>query len=118
MGRALGGRGDLTLDDVRAALEAGDETARRIVVGAARPLGQVIAAVIGLLNVRRIVLLGSVAELGEPWIAAVRDEAARRSLGLLSEGTTIELGRPREHPVVLGASALLMTRELGLVPVR
>jgi N-acetylglucosamine repressor len=118
LGRALAGRGDVTLDDVRAALEAGDETARRIVVGAARPLGQVIAAVIGLLNIRRIVLLGSVAELGDPWIAAVRDEAARRSLGLLSEGTTIELGRPREHPVVLGASALLMTRELGLVPVR
>lgn len=108
----------LTLDDVRSALDAGDEPARRIVVAAARPLGQVIAGVIGLLNVRRIVLLGSVAELGQPWLAAVRDEATRRSLGLLASDTTIELGRPREHPVVLGASALLMTRELGLAPAR
>jgi N-acetylglucosamine repressor len=108
----------LTLDDVRNALERDDETARRVVVAAARPLGQVIAAVIGLLNVRRVVLLGSVAELGEPWLAAVRDEARRRSLRLLSRDTEIELGRPREHPVVLGASALLMTRELGLAPTR
>jgi hypothetical protein len=41
----------------------------------------------------------------------------RRSLGLLTGDTRIELGRT-EHDVVLGASALLMTRELGLVPVR
>jgi N-acetylglucosamine repressor len=108
----------LTLDDVRLALDAGDETARRVVVAAARPLGQVIAAVIGLLNVRRVVLLGSVAELGDPWLAAVRDEARRRSLRLLSSDTEIELGRPHEHPVVLGASALLMIRELGLAPTR
>jgi len=108
----------ITLDDVRSAVEAGDETARRVVVAAARPLGQVIAGVIGLLNVRRVVLLGSVADLGEPWLAAVRDEARRRSLRLLSSDTEIELGRPHEHPVVLGASALLMTRELGLVPTR
>jgi N-acetylglucosamine repressor len=118
LGRILAAVGELTLEDIRGALEAGDEPTRRVVVGAARPLGQVIAAVIGLLNVRRIVLLGSVAELGEPWLAAVRDEAGRRSLGLLSADTTIELGRPNEQPVVLGASALLMTRELGLVPVR
>jgi predicted NBD/HSP70 family sugar kinase len=108
----------LTLDDVRHALEMGDETARRVVVAAARPLGKVIASVISLLNVRRVVLLGSVAELGEPWLATIRDEAARRSLRLLADQTTIEIGRPHEHPVVVGATALLMTRELGLVAVR
>ncbi|HEY7737319.1 MAG TPA: ROK family transcriptional regulator [Candidatus Limnocylindrales bacterium] len=120
-GSALAGvlaRRPLTLDDVRDALAAGDEVARRVAVAAARPLGQVIAAVIGLLNVRRVVLLGSVSELGEPWLAAIRDEAARRSLRLLSDQTTIEIGRPHEHPVVLGATALLMTRELGLAAVR
>jgi N-acetylglucosamine repressor len=120
-GSFLGGRlqraGELTLDDIRAGLQEGDETTRRIVVAAGRFLGQAVAGLIGALNVNQIVLLGAVATLGEPWLAAVRDEAHRRSLGLISSGTRIELGRT-EHDVVLGASALLMTRELGLVPVR
>jgi N-acetylglucosamine repressor len=117
LGRRLAAAGELTLEDVRAGLEQGDEETRRVVVAAGRFLGQAVAALIGALNVNQIVLLGGVAALGEPWLEAVRDEASRRSLGLLTGGTRIELGRTR-NDVVLGASALLMTRELGLVPVR
>jgi hypothetical protein len=68
--------------------------------------------------VNRIHLIGSVPALGDVWLNAVRDEARRRSLGLLAEATAIERGRPVEHVVALGATALLMTRELGLVPQR
>lgn len=121
-GSALGTRlrdaGSLRLEDVAAALEAGDETARRVVVAAGRSLGQSIAALIGALNVNRFVLLGSVTILGEPWLAAVRSEAERRSLGLLAAQTRIEIGHPAHNVVLLGAAALLMTRELGLVPAR
>jgi predicted NBD/HSP70 family sugar kinase len=108
----------LDLDDIRAGLDAKDETTRRIVVAAGRFLGSAVAGLIGTLNVRRIVLIGSVAQLGEPWLDAVRDEAARRSLGMLGGETRIELGRTATDEVVLGASALLMVRELGLVPAR
>ena len=107
------GRG-LALDDVRSALDAGDEQARRIVVGAGRALGQVVAAMIGFLDVERIVLHGSVSSFGEPWLEAVRDEARRRSLGLLSRDVTIELAPSSDDLVVMGASALLLTAELGL----
>jgi predicted NBD/HSP70 family sugar kinase len=107
-----------TLDDVRDALEAGDETARWIVVAAGRALGRAIAGLIGTLNVERIVLLGRVTVLGEPWLDAVRDEARRRSLGPLVEHTSIELGSADDDIVMLGSSALLMTRELDLVPRR
>jgi predicted NBD/HSP70 family sugar kinase len=117
LGRRLGQTELLTLDDIRSGLDAGDEETRRIVVGAGRFLGQAVAALIGALNIGQIVLIGAVAALGEPWLDAVRDEARRRSLGLLTDETRIDLGRT-EHDVVLGASALLMTRELGLVPVR
>ena len=75
------------------------------------------ASLVGALNVNQIVLIGAVAALGETWLEAVRDETNRRTLGLLTGDLQIELGRT-EHDVVLGASALLMTRELGLVPVR
>ena len=60
----------------------------------------------------RVLLIGSVAELGDVWLDAVRDEAKRRALGLLADATVIERGRDVDHVVALGATALLMTREL------
>ncbi|HEV8489494.1 MAG TPA: ROK family transcriptional regulator [Candidatus Limnocylindrales bacterium] len=118
LGLRLATMGALDIADVRAALDAGDEDAAAIVAAAGRFLGQAVAGLIGALNVHRIVLLGSVAALGDAWLAAVRDEATRRALGMLAGQTRIELGRTAEDVVVLGASALLMTRELGLVPGR
>jgi N-acetylglucosamine repressor len=104
----------LRLADVAAAIEAGDEEARRVVASAGRYLGQVVGGLIGVLDVERIVLHGSVAGLGEPWLEAVRDEAKRRSLGLLAKDVRIELASPLADPVLMGASALLLTAELGL----
>ncbi|MCI0581944.1 MAG: ROK family transcriptional regulator [Chloroflexi bacterium] len=114
LGRRLTTAGELRLDDVREALERGDEAARRIVVAAGRSLGLAIAGMIGLLDVERIVLHGSVTSLGEPWLEAVRDEAGRRSLGLLSRDVAIEIEPSGGDLVVMGASALLLTSELGL----
>lgn len=109
----LGGRG-LGLDDVRAALAAGDEAAAAVVAAAGRYLGRAIAGLVGVLDVERIYLHGSVTELGEPWLGAVRDEAGRRSLGPLAREASIELVPPMGDLVVRGASALLLTSELGL----
>jgi predicted NBD/HSP70 family sugar kinase len=106
--------GGLTLADVRAALDEGDESARRIVVTAGRFLGQAVAGIIGVLDVEHIVLHGSVTQLGELWLDAVRDEAGRRSLRLLSQDVSIEMAEPIGDLVVMGASALLLTAELGL----
>ncbi|HSS36894.1 MAG TPA: hypothetical protein VLR93_11525, partial [Patescibacteria group bacterium] len=69
---------------------------------------------IGVLDIERIVLHGSATDLGEPWLSAVRDEANRRSLGLLSGQTTIDLAPPIGDFVLMGASALLITTELGM----
>jgi predicted NBD/HSP70 family sugar kinase len=118
LAKRLREHGELTLDDVRQALEAGDEPARSVVIAAGRYLGRVIAAIIGILDVERIVLHGSVTQLGEPWLEAVRDEARRRSLDLLSRDVSIELAPPIGDLVVMGASALLLTGELGLALAR
>jgi predicted NBD/HSP70 family sugar kinase len=118
LGRRRTAEGALTLDDVREALEAGDDAALAVVQTAGRYLGRAVAGLIGALDIHRIVLLGAVASLGEAWLAAVREEATAGSLALLAVGTRIELGRTEEDVVVLGSSALLMTRELGLVPTR
>ncbi len=106
--------GSLGLDDVRLALAAGDDGAEAVVAAAGRYLGRAIAGLIGVLDIERIYLHGSVTALGEPWLGAVRDEAGRRSLGPLAREASIELVPPMGDLVVRGASALLLTSELGL----
>jgi predicted NBD/HSP70 family sugar kinase len=108
------GKDRLTLDDVVEAFEEGDELARSVVLKAGRYLGQVIAAIIGVLDVQQIVLHGSVTAFGEPWLEAVRDEARRRALTLLSSNVDIRITTIGTDLTVLGASAMVMSSELGL----
>jgi N-acetylglucosamine repressor len=103
----------VSMERAIAEFERGDPQVRAIVLRAATRLGEAVASLIGALHVRRIVLAGTMAAFGEPWLAAVGAAATNRSLAALSCDTTFELGRI-DDIVVLGASALLMTRELGL----
>jgi predicted NBD/HSP70 family sugar kinase len=108
----LAGR-PVSIDEAVAAFNAGDGPTNAVVLDAGERLGQAVGALIGALNVRRIVLAGSMAAFGEPWLAVVREAAGTSALAALTEDTTLELGGI-EDIVVLGASALLMTPELGL----
>ncbi|MGH2464021.1 MAG: ROK family transcriptional regulator, partial [Candidatus Limnocylindrales bacterium] len=80
----LAGHGISRLPEAVAALEAGDPVVRDVVVTAGHELGVAVAWLVGALNVERIVLAGSAAELGEPWLAAVRETMEARALGLLA----------------------------------
>ena len=97
-----------------AQIEAGNERAIGIARAAGRAVGAAIASLTGALDVRHITVIGSMTQLGAPWLDAVRDEAARRSLGPLARETRIEDGGTGEDVTLLGACALLLTRELGL----
>jgi N-acetylglucosamine repressor len=117
--RAAAATGRATdLDALRAAVEAGEPWAIAIADDAGGALGRAIAALIGALDIRRIVLLGPVTGLGEPWLAAVRREATSRALALLADDIEIVVGRPTSNVVIRGASSLLVARELGLSLVR
>jgi len=99
---------------LRLAIDAGEPWAIDIATDAGRWLGRSIAAVIGTLDVERIVLLGPVTELGDAWLRAVREAATSRALGQLAERAQISVGTPTTNVVIRGASALLVARELGL----
>jgi predicted NBD/HSP70 family sugar kinase len=109
---ALRGR-PVSMDQAIADFERGDPQVRAIVLRSATHLGEAVASLIGALHVRRMVMAGTMAAFGEPWLKAISEAASSRSLAALSVDTTFELGRI-DDIVVLGASALLMTRELGL----
>jgi len=110
----LASRGIGRLPDAIAAVRANDPFAVDAVTAAGRELGVAVAWLVSALNVDRILLVGGAAEFGEPWLTAVRDTMRQSALDLLATETTVELGRLHDDGVVLGASALLMTHELGL----
>jgi predicted NBD/HSP70 family sugar kinase len=106
--------GATSLEALAEAAAAGDAEALGSVRAAGRALGGAIAHLVGVLDVRHITLVGTVTTLGEPWLDAVRDEATRRSLAATGRETTIVDGGTGEDVTLLGACALLLTRELGL----
>ena len=87
---------------------------RRIVLDAARQLGVAIGWLIGVLNIRHVLLVGSVAAFGDEWLGEVQRSARSSVLTLLARDTQIEFGHVHDDVVVLGASALLMEQLLGL----
>jgi N-acetylglucosamine repressor len=101
-----------------AAFASGAADIRRIVLGAARALGVALGWLIGVLNVRHVLVVGPVAAFGDEWLGEVRLAARSSVLTLLARDTQIEFGHVHDDVVVLGASALLMERQLGLGLVR
>jgi predicted NBD/HSP70 family sugar kinase len=106
--------GAASLDELARKAADGDPDALSVVRGAGRALGGAIAHLVGALDVRTITMVGTVTSLGDPWMEAIRDEAARRSLAATGQETTILDGGTGEDVTLLGACALLLTRELGL----
>ena len=111
--RQNGGTDDHRRAGLVVAFRAGVAGVRQIVLDAARELGSAIGWLIGVLNIRHVLLVGPVAALGEDWLDEVRRSALSSVLGLLARDT-IEFGHVHDDVVVLGASALLMEQQLGL----
>jgi predicted NBD/HSP70 family sugar kinase len=109
---------EITFEEILKAFEAGDPLARQVALEAGHALGFAAACLINLLNMRRILLVGSVTRFGQPWLDAVREEMIKHSLTILARETEVSYGELGENAVILGASALLLTRELGLSLVR
>lgn len=97
-----------------AAFRAGIPAVRGIVLAAARELGIAVGWLIGVLHVRHVLLIGPIEQFGEDWLAEVRRHARSRILPMLADDTQIEFGHVHDDVVALGASALLMERQLGL----
>jgi N-acetylglucosamine repressor len=101
-----------------AAFLAGVPAIRRIVLDAAGKLGIAVGWLIGVLDIRHVLVVGPVAKFGDDWISEVRRHARSGVLPLVADDTQIEFGHVHDDVVVLGASALLMEQQLGLALVR
>lgn len=104
----------VTFDVVLEAFEAGDRAVRELVSGVGRSLGIAAANLVGVLGGCRILISGQVAGFGRFLLDAIRQEITRRSLPLLAEKTEVGFASLGTDIVLLGASALLLSHELGV----
>ena len=105
---------EIDIEAVSAAVAAGDRALGAHIAEVGRHVGRALAGMVGMLNVRRIVLAGSVAGFGRALLDPIRQEIGRRSLPSLAEATTVETTTLGNDIVLLGAAALILNGELGL----
>ena len=113
LGLRLDQNSGLTLEDVIAAYQAGDPAARQVLLEAGQAVGFGIACLVSTLNIRRVLVVGSVTRFGEKWLETVTEQVQQIALPALVQDLKISFGEIHPHAVVLGACALLMTREAG-----
>lgn len=109
-----GRKQEITFDDVVNAAADGDKVARQVVLETGHYLGTTVANLVGALNIKHIVIAGSVARFGDLLLDVVRETMRTHSLGHLAAATEIEFSQMGSDIVILGASALLLNYELGI----
>jgi len=105
---------EITVDVVCQAFEAGDEAVRQVILEAGRYLGIAVANLIGVLSTRRILIAGNISCFGEAWLETIRQEMVQRALAVVARKTEVGISSIGPNIVFLGASALVLTYELGL----
>jgi len=113
--RFAAGAEEITIDEVCRAFDAGDEQVHRLISEVGQCLGIAVANIIGVLSVRRIMIAGSLVCFGQALLDVIQREMVERSLALVAREAQVGLSRIGPDMVILGASALVLTRELGLL---
>jgi N-acetylglucosamine repressor len=107
--------GRLEMETVLAAFEAGDAALQPLVAEVGHYLGMAIANLVGVLSVPYVLLAGSVAAFGQPLLDVINQEVAERSLARTVSQTCVEQASLGPDIVILGAAALLVHYDLGVL---
>jgi len=105
----------INTETVLKAFEIGDPALRDVINRVGYYLGIGVANLVGVLNIQKVVIAGSVARFGQALLEPIRAEVQQRSMEMLARDTHIELSKLGQDIVVQGSAALLLTQELELV---
>ena len=98
---------------LRARLAAADDGPGLLAATGAR-LGEVLAPIIGALNVHELVLTGPLDLLDGPLRDAVTATLRRRVMAVTSDGLTVRTSTLGDDVVLVGAAGLVLAGELGV----
>jgi glucokinase-like ROK family protein len=105
----------LTTDLIFDAFQRGDPALQQIIEQMGRALGHSLAHLVGILNIRHVLIGGSLARFGEALIDPARQEMRRHVQAAQANETTVSPAILGNDLVIFGAAALLLANELALV---
>jgi predicted NBD/HSP70 family sugar kinase len=82
---------------------------------AAVNLARVLSTTVAILDIHRVVITGIIARLGDPLLDRLRSEIDRAVLPALAHKLELCFGHTGERAVRMGAAALVVSQELGVV---
>ena len=112
--RLAGSPQEISIDLVCQAIQAGDPALQQIVQRTGHYLGIAVANLTSVLGVKRILIAGSVSCLGQTLLDVIQAELAGRSLEMIAREVQVDLSDMGPSMGFLGASALVLSHELGL----
>lgn len=104
-----------SLASVFQAYHSGDEMARDALQRAGHYLGVAIADLVSILNINNIVLSGNLTGFGIQFLELVHKKVKNRILAKMADETRLYYSSLGQDDVILGASALVLSEELGLI---
>jgi N-acetylglucosamine repressor len=105
----------INLEVIETAFKSGDKLAKKVVLDAGHYLGLSLANLIGILNIQKIVVTGTMTQFGSEWLEAVRNAMHDAALARMSDDTELELGNLDFKACILGACALLTLDDYSLL---
>jgi N-acetylglucosamine repressor len=104
----------VTTDVLLQACEEGDPTIHALIEEAGYYLGRSVVHMVGALNIHHIFIAGSMSRFGSCLADPIRQQVSRGALPVLAQETQIEISALGTDVVLLGAAALILSRELGI----
>ena len=105
----------ITTEIVLQAFLSGEPRLADLTEEAGHFLGLALASLVSTLNVQKILVAGTVAQFGDALLAPARETMQHWCLAALGAETQVELASLGTDIVILGAAALLLSSELGIV---
>ena len=106
---------EINLEIVIQAFNEGNQDVRDVILEAGTALGIAAANLVGVLGSCRILIGGNVAHFGQFLLDAIREEMSMRTLPSLAQHTELGMAEEGSDMVMIGASALILQHELGLL---
>lgn len=106
---------EISLDTLLIGYQAGNEHIRKVVREAGRALGIAASHLVGVLGSCKILVGGSGDLLGQFLVESMQDELEKRTLPALARATELGVVETGSDMVLLGASALILQHELGVL---
>lgn len=99
---------DITAELLARGAAMGDEESLRLLIAAGKRLGDVLAKLVNFFNPSLIVVGGGLSNLGERYIASIRESVYRRSTPLATSDLVIKRSTLGDRAGVMGAAILVL----------